>query len=196
MVRVLTISAVALFAIMLVVGETVAQERSVLQEGFQSSGTAGGVTNTYMRELLSKPETVYGRLWGKDIPGKKIYVETGGGALVTLRLSDRTNMENVKAIDIGNDVEVQAMRNYRVLGQGAFRSEVPEGDAFILDLSVIRAAVTPTQLLPQAGFNPDTDRGINSPDSSTLGGVGGQCWNCYSPDSGYGTDYEKGEKKK
>src|SRR5713226_2991712 len=187
MIRALTISAVALFSIMLVVGETVAQERSVLQEGFQSSGTAGGVTNTYMRELLSKPETVYGRLWGKDIPGKKIYVETGGGALVTLRLSDRTNMENVKAIDIGNDVEVQAMRNYRVLGQGAFRSEVPEGDAFILDLSVIRAAVTPTQLLPQAGFNPDTDRGINSPDSSISGGIGGTCWNCYSPDSGYGT---------
>ena len=196
MVRVLTISAVALFALMLVVGEAVGQERSVLQEGFQSSGTAGGVTNTYMRELLSKPETVYGRLWGKDIPGKKIYVETGGGALVTLLLSDKTNMENVKAIDIGNDVEVQAMRNYRVLGQGAFRSEVPEGDAYILDLSVIRAAVTPTQLVPQAGYQPDTDRGIRSPDSSLMGGVGGQCWNCYAPDTGYGTDYEKGEKKK
>src|SRR3989442_15371090 len=151
MIRALTISAVALFSITLLVGETVAQERSVLQEGFQSSGAAGGVTNPFMRELLAKPETIYGRLWGKDIPGKKIYVETGGGALVTLLLSDKTNMENVKAIDIGNDVEVQAMRNYRVLGQGAFRSEVPEGDAYILDLSVIRAAVTPTQLVPQAG---------------------------------------------
>jgi len=196
MIRILTMSAVALFALMLVVGEAVAQERSVLQEGFQSSGAAGGVTNTFMRELLAKPETIYGRLWGKDIPGKKIYVETGGGALVTLLLSDKTNMENVKAIDIGNDVEVQAMRNYRVLGQGAFRSEVPEGDAYILDLSVIRAAVTPTQLVPQAGYQPDTDRGIRSPDSSLMGGVGGQCWNCYAPDTGYGTDYEKGEKKK
>jgi len=191
MIRILTMSAVALFALMLVVGEAVAQERSVLQEGFQSSGAAGGVTNTFMRELLAKPETIYGRLWGKDIPGKKIYVETGGGALVTLLLSDKTNMENVKAIDIGNDVEVQAMRNYRVLGQGAFRSEVPEGDAFLLDLSIIREAVTPTQLVPQAGYQPDTDRGIRSTDSSTLGGVGGQCWNCYAPDTGYGTDYEK-----
>jgi hypothetical protein len=198
MIRVLTISAVALFAIMLVVGEAVAQERSVLQEGYSGIGTGkigsgpgGGIDNSYMRELLSKPETVYGRLWGKDIPGKKIYLETGGGALVTLRISDRTNMENVKAVDMGNDVEVQAIRIYRVLGQGAFRSEVPEGDAFVLDLSVIRQAVTPTQLVPQAGYQPDTDRGINSSDSSTLGGVGGQCWNCYSPDSGYGTDYEK-----
>src|SRR2546428_4287909 len=57
-----SISAVALFSITLLVGETVAQERSVLQEGFQSSGTAGGVTNAYMRELLAKPETIYGRL--------------------------------------------------------------------------------------------------------------------------------------
>jgi len=181
---------------MLVVGETVAQERSVLQEGFQSSGTAGGVTNAYMRELLAKPETIYGRLWGKDIPGGKIYVETGGGALVTLRLGPKTNMENVKGIDLGNDVEVQAERHYRKLGSGAFAADVPEGDAYLLDLSVIRAAVTPTQLVPQAGYNPDTDRGINSSDSSTLGGVGGTCWNCYAPDSGYGTDYEKGEKKK
>ena len=203
MVRVLTISAVALFALMLVVGETVAQERSVLQEGYSGTGTGrigsgpgGGIDNAFMRELLSKPETIYGRLWGKDIPGKKIYVETGGGALVTIRIGDKTNMETLKAVDLGNDVEAQAMRNYRVLGQGAFRSEVPEGDAFLLDLSVIREAVTPTQLVPQAGYQPDTDRGIRSTDSSTLGGVGGQCWNCYAPDTGYGTDYEKGEKKK
>jgi len=181
---------------MLLVGETVAQERSVLQEGFQSSGTAGGVTNAYMRELLSKPETIYGRLWGKDIPGGKIYVETGGGALVTLRLGPKTNMENVKGIDLGNDVEVQAMRIYRRLGSGSFAADIPEGDAYVLDLSVIRAAVTPTQLVPQAGYDPDTDRGIRSRDASDMGGIGGTCWNCYAPDSGYGTDYEKGEKKK
>ena len=203
MIRVLTISAVALFALMLVVGEAVAQERSVLQEGYSGTGTGrigsgpgGGIDNAFMRELLSKPETIYGRLWGKDIPGKKIYVETGGGALVTIRIGEKTNAETLKSVDLGNDVEVQAMRNYRVLGQGAFRSEVPEGDAFLLDLSIIRAAVTPTQLVPQAGYDPDTDRGIRSTDSSTLGGVGGQCWNCYAPDTGYGTDYEKGEKKK
>ncbi len=203
MIRVLTISAVALFALMLVVGEAVAQERSVLQEGYSGTGTGrigsgpgGGIDNAFMRELLSKPETIYGRLWGKDIPGKKIYVETGGGALVTIRIGEKTNAETLKSVDLGNDVEVQAMRNYRVLGQGAFRSEVPEGDAFLLDLSIIRAAVTPTQLVPQAGYDPDTDRGIRSTDSSISGGVGGQCWNCYAPDTGYGTDYEKGEKKK
>src|SRR2546426_8946220 len=103
MIRALTISAVALFSIMLVVGETVAQERSVLQEGFSGIGTGkigsgpgGGIDNASMRELLSKPETVYGRLWGKDIPGGKIYVETGGGSLVTLRIGPKTNIENVR----------------------------------------------------------------------------------------------------
>jgi len=198
MIRVLTFSAVALFALMLVVGEAVAQERSVLQEGYSGTGTGkigsgpgGGIDNVFMRELLSKPETVYGRLWGKDIPGKKIYVETGGGSLVTLRLDDKTNMELIKSIDLGNDVEVQAVRIYRKLGTGAFAADVPEGDAFVREMSVIRDAVTPTQLVPQAGYQPDTDRGIRSTDSSTLGGVGGQCWNCYAPDTGYGTDYEK-----
>ena len=190
MIRVLTISAVALFS-MMVAGTAMAQERSVLQEGFQSSGIAGGVTEAFMRTLLARPETVYGRLWGKDIPGKKIYVETGGGAIVTLRLDEKTNMENVKAIDLGNDVEVQAERHFRKLGTGAFAADVPEGDAFVRELSIIRAAVTPTQLVPQAGYDPDTDRGIRSRDASDMGGVGGTCWNCYAPDSGYGTDYEK-----
>src|SRR2546428_1728036 len=87
-----SISAVALFSITLLVGETVAQERSVLQEGFQSSGTAGGVTNAYMRELLAKPETIYGRVWGKDIPGGEIYVATGGGGRVMWRLFPRTKL--------------------------------------------------------------------------------------------------------
>src|SRR5438128_10461521 len=101
MIRVLTMSAVALFALMLVVGEAVAQERSVLQEGFQSSGAAGGVTNTFLRELLAKPGSIYGRLWGKDILGKKAYVETGGGTLLTLLLSDTTTRADWTAIYIG-----------------------------------------------------------------------------------------------
>src|SRR5207244_9115211 len=171
--RFLAISAFALFSFM-VAGTALAQERAVLQDdgtGRIGSGTAGAQDTQWMRDLLSKPETIYGRLWGKDIPGGKIYVETGGGSLVTVRIGPKTNIENVKAIDMGNDVEVQAERHYRRLGTGAFAADVPEGDAYVLDLSIIRQAVTPTQLVPQAGYQPDTDRGINSHDSSTLGGV-------------------------
>ena len=190
--RFLAIGAVALFSFV-VAGTVMAQERAVLQEGSSGlgggsigSGPGGGIDNSWMRELLSHPETVYGRLWGKDIAGSKVYVETGGGALLTLKLTAETNMENIKAIGVGNDIEVQVKRNYRRLGSGAFASEVPEGDAIALNAAVIRAAVNPSALTPQAGFEPDTDRGINSKDSSLMGGVGGTCFNCHEGKSDYG----------
>ena len=195
--RFLAIGAFALFS-MMVAGTVMAQERQVLQEGYTGGGTGligsgpgGGIDNSWMRELLAKPETIYGRLWGKDIPGGKIYVETGGGALVTVRLNERANAENFKAAAVGADVEIQAYRNMKRLGTGAFAADIPDGDPYALDISVIRAADNPTNLVPQAGYDPDTDRGIRSKDSSTSGGVGGQCWQCYSPDTGAKPDYEK-----
>ena len=183
--RFLAISAVALFSFM-VAGTAMAQERSVMQEGYSGTGTGligsgpgGGIDNSWMRELLVKPETIYGRLWGKDIPGGKIYVETGGGSLVTVRLNEKANVENFKAVGVGNDVEIQAYRNMKRLGSGAFAADIPEGDAYALDITVIRSAVNPSALVPQAGYQPDTDRGIDSSSSSISGGVGGQCFQCY-----------------
>ena len=199
--RFLAIGAFALFS-MMVAGTVMAQENQVVGDGYLQGGTgkcstgpACGADNALIRELASKPETIYGRLWGKDIPGGKVYVETGGGALVTVRLGSETNMENFKAVGVGNDVEIQAKRNYKRLGTGAFAADIPDGDAFGLDIAVIRSAVNPSALVPQAGYQPDTDRGINTTSGSTLGGGGGQCFNCYAPDTGYGTDYEKGSKK-
>jgi len=180
--RFLAVGAFALFSFM-VAGTAMAQERAVLQDieasGRIGSGTAGGQDVQWMRDLLSRPETIYGRLWGKDIPGGKIYVETGGGALVTVRLGQDTNMDNIKALGVGHDVEIQAKRNYRRLGTGAFAADIPDGDPIALAGSVIRAADNPTNLVPQAGYDPDTDRGIRSKDSSTMGGVGGTCFQCY-----------------
>lgn len=183
--RFLAIGAVALFSFM-VTGTALAQERQVLQEGYSGTGTGligsgpgGGIDNSWMRELLVKPETVYGRLWAKDIPGGKVYVETGGGSLVTVRLSERTNVESFKAVGVGNDVEIQAYRHIKRLGSGAFAADIPDGDPYALDVTVLRAAVNPSALVPQAGYQPDTDRGINATSSSTLGGVGGQCFQCY-----------------
>jgi hypothetical protein len=111
--------------------------------------------------------------------GKKIYVSTGGDSIVTVELTDKSNVEAFRQIKTGDDVEIQAYRTTRVLGSGAFASEVPEGNPKALDVSVLRSTVAPSNLLPQAGFNPDTDRAINATSSSTLGGVGGECFQCY-----------------
>ena len=185
MIRVLTIGIFGIFFI-IAAGMAIAQERQVLQEGYTGGGTGrigsgpgGGLDNVWMRNLLEKPETVYGRVWGMDVPGKKVYVETGGGALVIVEISDKTNVEAFKQLKTGDDVEIQAFRRSRIMGSGAFSSTVPEGNPIALDVSVLRPTVAPSNLLPQAGFNPDTDRAINSKDSSVLGGVGGQCWQCY-----------------
>lgn len=192
--RFLAVGAIALFSFM-IAGTALAQERQVLQEGYSGTGTGligsgpgGGIDNTWMRELLVKPETIFGRLWGKDIPGGKVYVETGGGALVTVRLGEKTNMETFKAVGIGNDVEIQAYRHIKRLGSGAFAADIPDGDPYALDITVLRATDNPTNLVPQAGYNPDTDRAIRSKDASTMGGVGGQCFQCYED---HGSDYAK-----
>ena len=195
--RVFTIGLFSIFSIMMA-GTVMAQERQVLQEGYTGGGTGrigsgpgGGLDNVWMRNLLAKPETIYGRVWGVDLPGKKIYLETGGGgtsttasgntstAFVTVELTDKSNVEAFRQIKTGDDVEIQAYRTTRVLGSGAFASEVPEGNPKALDVSVLRASLLPGNQLPQAGFNPDTDRAINATSSSTLGGVGGQCFQCY-----------------
>ena len=194
--RFLAIGASALFSFV-IAGTAMAQERAVLQEGYSGTGTGligsgpgGGIDNSWMRELLVKPETIFGRLWGKDLPGGKVYVETGGGALVMVRLGERTNVESFKSVGVGNDVEIQAYRHMKRLGQGAFAADMPDGDPIALDITVMRAAVNPSALVPQAGYHPDSDRGIDASSSSTMGGVGGQCFQCYSPDTGAKTDYK------
>ena len=183
--RVFTIGLFSIFSIMMA-GTVMAQERQVLQEGYSGTGTGkigsgpgGGLDNVWMRNLLGKQETVYGLVWGVDLPGKKIYVQTGGDALVTVELTDKSNVEAFRQIKTGDDVEIQAYRTTRVLGSGAFSSEVPDGNPKALDVSVLRSTVAPSNLLPQAGFNPDTDRAIDAKSSSTMGGTGGQCFQCY-----------------
>ena len=184
--RFLAVSAFALFSFMVAGTAMAQQERAVLQEGFQTgsggigSGPGGGIDNSWIRELLVKPETIFGRLLSKDLPGGKFSVETGGGSFVSVRVNDKTNLENFKAVHVGDDVEIQAYRNYRKLSSGAFSADIPEGgEAYALDVTVIREAVNPSALVPQAGYQPDTDRGINASSNSISGGVGGQCFQCY-----------------
>ena len=110
--RVLTIGLFSIFSIMMA-GTVMAQERQVLQEGYSGIGTGrigsgpgGGLDNVWMRNLLGKPETVYGRVYGMDLPGKKIYVSTGGDSIVTVELTDKSNVEAFRQVKTGDDVEI------------------------------------------------------------------------------------------
>ncbi|HET8720506.1 MAG TPA: hypothetical protein VFM24_00665, partial [Nitrospira sp.] len=123
----------ALGAAILFVGSVsvaVAQER--LQSNPSGLGVGEGVgdvsgsstrVNTFDRtnflERLSQAETVYGRVLGVDLPGKKLHLEHGGsshdegragaGSMVyhTIYFDDKTNMDQVRTLEAGDDVIVQ-----------------------------------------------------------------------------------------
>jgi len=125
----------ALGAAVLFVGSVsmaVAQER--LQSNQSGLGVGEGVgdvsgsstrVNTFDRtnflERLSQAETVYGRVLAIDSPGRKMHLEgggsshdegrAGGGAMDyrTVYFDDRTNMDQLKTIETGDDVTVQVI---------------------------------------------------------------------------------------
>src|SRR5215510_8915864 len=219
----------ALGAAVLLVGSVsiaVAQER--LQSNQSGLGVGEGVgdvsgsstrVNTFDRtnflERLSQAETVYGRILGVDIPAKKLYLESGGsshdegraggGAMNyrTVYFDDKTNMDQVRTLEAGDDVTIQAVEetsNAQPFGTGR---------KMVREISVLRG----NEKL--AGFgglgqrpNPMTQRGINTTSGSTTGGVTGgglpgtatggsvsttvgeytgaaPCWNC-EPQPGWG----------
>ena len=76
---------------------------------------------TAFMERLSQPETVFGRVLAIDIPGGKLHLETGGsshdegragtGAMssLTLYLDEKTNLDQIRALNAGDDISVQVM---------------------------------------------------------------------------------------
>lgn len=223
------------------VGVAVAQER--LPQG--SSGSAFGVgagvgdvsvsagraqsfdKNAFL-ERLSQPETIFGRVLAIDVPGRKIHLETGGsshdegragtGALSEVRayLDDNTNMDQLRAVQTGDDVIVTVVE--------ATSSQQPFGTGrkLVRDIQVMRGNEK------MAGFgglgqrpDPKSERGISTESASGTGGVVGQvmpgevktgiatsvgemtgaapCWQCEpQPGWGYGnttkTDYGSSDK--
>lgn len=218
----------ALGAAILFVGSVsvaVAQER--LQSNPSGLGVGEGVgdvsgsstrVNTFDRtnflERLSQAETVYGRVLGVDLPGKKLHLEHGGsshdegragaGSMVyhTLFFDDKTNMDQIRTLESGDDVIVQ------VFEETTSAQPFGTGRKLVREISVLRG----NEKL--AGFgglgqrpNPMTERGINTNSGSTTGGVSGgvlpgtasgvvttgiaeftgaaPCWNC-EPQPGWG----------
>ena len=201
-----------------------AQERLPQNSGFgtgvgESAGT-GTRSQIWDRsallERLSQPETIYGRVLAVDLPGGKLYLETGGsshdegragaGALssLTVYIDDQTNMEQLKVIQTGDDVSLQVMEDTSA------RQPFGTGKKLMREVTVLRG----NEKL--AGFgglgqrpDPGTERGIVSNDGSTNGGIMGQvqsgevklgitsdigmitgaapCWQC-EPQPGWGYD--------
>ena len=180
-------------AILLVgsVGVSMAQER--LQSNQSGLGVGEGVgdvsgsstrVTTFNRaqflDRLSQAETMYGRVIGFDLPGKKMYLETGGsshdegraggGAMnyLTVYFDDKTNFDQFNTVQSGDDVTVQAIEETSV------NQPFGTGRKIVREITVIRG----NEKL--AGFgglgqrpNPMTERGIVTNSGSTTGGIGG-----------------------
>jgi hypothetical protein len=203
----------------------VAQERGQQTAGFGVGNGVGDISGSPGRtqafdksaflERLSQPETIYGRVLGIDIPGRKIHLEGGGSShdegragtgsmnYRTAYLDDKTNMEQIKTIESGDDVTLQ------VVEETSAAQPFGTGRKMVRDVTVIRG----NEKL--AGFgglgqrpNPMTERGIETNSGSSHGGVVGQvlsgevkggsvhtsigdftgaapCWNC-APQPGWG----------
>ncbi len=224
----------ALGAVVLFIGSVsvaVAQER--LQQGLSGSGFGVGTgvgdvsgssnrTQTFDKsaflERLSAPENIFGRILGVDIPGRKLHLETGGSShdegragtgtinYLTAYLDAQTNMEQIHALNSGDDVMVQV------------REETTAAQPFGTGRKLVREVTVLRGNEKLAGFgglgqrpDPNSERGIDTNSGSTHGGVVGQvlpgevkggsihttigdftgaapCWQCEpQPGWGYGT---------
>lgn len=222
------------------VGVSIAQER--LQSNPSGMGVGQGIgdvsgsstrVTTFDRssflDRLSQAETMYGRVIGYDLAAKKMFLEmggsshdegrAGGGAMNyrTVYFDDRTNYDQLRIIEPGDDVTIQAIE------------ETSQSNPWGTGRKIVREVAVMRGNEKLAGFgglgqrpNPETERGINTTSGSTTGGIGGAvlpgkiesgitspvgaytgaapCWQC-EPQPGifnavgnksdYGTDYQK-----
>jgi hypothetical protein len=194
--------------------------------------------NTFDRanflERLSLPETVYGRVFAIDLAQNRLLVETGGAGrvsdegqegkagygartIMTLYLTDRSNMQAIRTLNVGDDVSIQVME------ETTQHQPFGTGKKIVLEAYVTNVDAT------KKGFgglgqrpDPENERSIATNRGGITGGVVGAvlpgevtgavsttigeftgaapCWNC-EPQPGwgygdknksdYGTDYTK-----
>ncbi|MCC2641245.1 MAG: exported protein of unknown function [Nitrospira sp.] len=212
------------------VGVAGAQERLPQSSSGSGFGVGAGVgdvsgnsgrTQAFDRnafiDRLAQPETVFGRVLAIDVPGHKMHLETGGsshdegragtGAMssLTVYFDGQTNMDQIKALNAGDDISVQVVEspNERA-DQGVYGS----GRKLVRETYLFRG----NEKL--AGFgglgqrpSPSSERGIVTNSGTVTGGpVGGvlpgtvtsgltttvgeytgtaPCWNC-EPQPGWG----------
>ncbi|MBI3357189.1 MAG: hypothetical protein HY038_10555 [Nitrospirae bacterium] len=220
----------ALGATILLLGSVsvvVAQERLQQSAGGSAMGVGTGVgdisgsanrvqafdRNAFL-DRLSQAETVHGRVIGVDLPGRKIHLEgggsshdegrAGGGAMNyrTFYFDDRTNMDQIRVIESGDDVTIQAIE------------ETSNAQPFGTGRKILREVTVLRGNEKLAGFgglgqrpNPTTERAIETNSGGITGGIAGSvlpgkvggtvdttvgeftgaapCWNC-EPQPGWG----------
>jgi hypothetical protein len=169
-------------------------------------------------DRLGQAETVFGRVLAIDVPGHKLHLETGGsshdegragtGAMssLTLYFDDKTNMDQIKTLNAGDDISVQVVEPpSQYASQGIYGT----GRKLVREVYLFRG----NEKL--AGFgglgqrpNPDTERGIITNSGGGTGAIVGSvlpgavtsgvvtttvgeftgaapCWNC-EPQPGWG----------
>lgn len=182
-----------------------------------NSGRTQAFDRNAFVERLAQAETVFGRVLGVDVPGHKMHLETGGsshdegragtGAMssLTIYFDEQTNMDQIKALNAGDDISVQVVESPNArAAQGVYGS----GRKLVREVYLFRG----NEKL--AGFgglgqrpSPNTERGIVTNSGTVTGGlVGGvlpgavttgltttvgeftgaaPCWNC-EPQPGWG----------
>jgi hypothetical protein len=183
-----------------------------------SSGRTQAFDRNAFIDRLAQPETVFGRVLAIDIPGSKLHLETGGsshdegragtGAMssLTLYFDERTNLDQIKTLNAGDDVSVQVVE---AVSQYAQQGVYGSGRKLVREVYLLRG----NEKL--AGFgglgqrpNPATERGIETNNGSATGAIVGSvlpgtissgvvtttigeftgtapCWNC-EPQPGWG----------
>ena len=165
-------------------------------------------------DRLSQPETVYGRVIAVDLPARKMHLESGGSShdegragsgtmnYRTVYFDAHTNMDQVRILEAGDDVTVQAVE------ETSAAQPFGTGHKIVREITVLRG----NEKL--AGFgglgqrpNPMTERAIETNSGGITGGVAGSvlpgevkgivdspigeftgaapCWNC-EPQPGIG----------
>jgi len=209
----------------------VAQER-LQQSGGSAMGVGAGVgdvsgnanrvqafdRNAFL-DRLSQPETVMGRIFALDLPQHRLMIETGGAGrlqdegqegkagygartVMTLHLTDRSNMQAIRELNVGDEVTVQV------------REETTEQQPFGTGRKLVSEASVMNIVATRKGFgglgqrpDPANDRAIVMNGGGVTGGVPGAvlpgkitgtvdttigdysgsapCWNC-DPQPGWG----------
>lgn len=147
------------------------------------SGSSTRVTTfdrTSFLDRLSQAETIFGRVIGLDMPGKKLHLEgggsshdegrAGGGAMNyrTVYFDNRTNFDQIRILESGDDVTIQAYE------ETSEAQPFGTGRKLIREITVIRGNQT---LAGTGGLgqrpNPRTERAIETNSGSYTGGVQG-----------------------